>query len=153
MANNIELYFKKSTDLDVTATVQKFRVYLKFPVLRELNLSAPAESDLLFLKVEVFKEFDFCSRYQTQIVPLMKFNKTMLIKTFDLPTLMATKIRAIFHRKWEKTDKTGKTLITVKGRGCAPGLRRQNNPGKYQAYRYRRPVRRGRVLRHTTGDE
>lgn len=116
LAKDIEFYFKKSTDLDVTATVQKFRVYLKFPILRELNLAAQSESDLLFLKVEVFKEFDFCSKYQTQIIPLMKFNRTMLIKTFDLPTLMATKIRAIFHRKWEKTDKTGKTLIKVKGR-------------------------------------
>ena len=116
LAKDIESYFKKNTDLDVTAAVQKFRVYLKFPILRELNLSGPAESDLLFLKVEVFKEFDFCSRHETQIIPLMKFNRTMLIKTFDLPTLMATKIRAIFHRKWEKTDKTGKILIRVKGR-------------------------------------
>jgi len=40
----------------------------------------------------------------------------MLIKTFDLPTLMSTKIMAIFHRKWEKTDKCGKTLVKVKGR-------------------------------------
>jgi len=33
-----------------------------------------------------------------------------------LTTLMATKIRAILHRKWEKTDKSGNILINVKGR-------------------------------------
>ena len=40
----------------------------------------------------------------------------MLIKTFDLPTLMATKINAILNRKWEKTDKKGNISIKVKGR-------------------------------------
>jgi hypothetical protein len=29
---------------------------------------------------------------------------------------MATKIRAILFRKWEKTDKQGKTTVNVKGR-------------------------------------
>lgn len=116
LAKDVDHYFKKNTDLEVTATVQKFRIYLKFPILKELNLAERHESDMLFLKVEVYKEFDFCSKYQTQIIPLMKFNRSILIKTFDLSTLMATKIRAIFHRKWEKTDKTGKTLIKVKGR-------------------------------------
>ncbi len=43
-------------------------------------------------------------------------NRSIIIKAFDLPTLMATKIRAVLHRKWEKTDKSGKTLATVKGR-------------------------------------
>jgi len=93
LATDIEHFFKKNTDLGVTATIQKFRIYLKFPILRELNLAGPSESDLLFLKVESFREFDFCSNYRTQIIPLMKFNRSMLIKTFDLPTLMSTKIR------------------------------------------------------------
>jgi len=38
------------------------------------------------------------------------------VKTFDLPTLMATKIRAVLNRRWEKTGKKGETLATVKGR-------------------------------------
>ena len=78
LADDIENYFKKNTDLNATAKVQKFRVYLKFPVLRELNLADNAESDLLFLKVEVFKEFDYCSNYQIQVMPLMKFNPRSL---------------------------------------------------------------------------
>ena len=116
LARDIEEYFRKNTYLNLTATVQKFRIYLKFPILRELGLAKKHESDLLFLKVEVFQEFNFGKNYQTQVIPLMKFNKAVLIKTFDLPTLMATKIRAILHRKCEKTDKAGKTLIKVKGR-------------------------------------
>ena len=116
LAMDLEDYFKKNTDLNLTATYQKFRIYLKFPILWELNLTKKNESNLLFLKIEIFKEFNFCKKYKLEIVPLFKFNKSILIKVFDLPTLMATKIRAILYRKWEKTDKKGKTIIRVKGR-------------------------------------
>jgi len=116
LAKNLENYFKKNTDLEIKATEQKFRVYLKFPLFHELGLTGKNESDLLFLKVEIFKGFDFCKGYKTEIIPLFKFNKTILVKTFDLPTLMATKIRAILGRKWEKIDKKGKIIAKVKGR-------------------------------------
>ncbi len=116
LAKDLEMYFKKNTDLAVKVVTQKFRIYLKFPLLRELGLAGKSESDLLFLKVEIFNEFDFCTDYTIETIPLFKFNRTVLIKTFDLPTLMATKIRAVLMRRWEKTDKSGKTLATVKGR-------------------------------------
>lgn len=116
LAKDLEIHFKKNTDLEVRAVPQKFRVYLKFPLLRELGLAGKSESGLLFLKIEIFKEFDFCTDYKIETIPLFKFNRTVLVKTFDLPTLMATKIRAVLKRKWEKTDKSGKTLATVKGR-------------------------------------
>ena len=79
-------------------------------------MAGSGDSDLLFLKIEIFKGFDFRRNFNTEIVPLFKFNKSALVKTFDLPTLMSTKIRAIFSRKWEKTDKHGKTIARVKGR-------------------------------------
>jgi len=116
LAKDLEIYFKKNTDLEVKAVSQKFRTYLKFPLLRELGLAGKSESDLLFLKIEIFNEFDFCTDYKIETIPLFKFNRTVLVKTFDLPTLMATKIRAVLMRKWEKTDKSGKILATVKGR-------------------------------------
>ncbi len=116
LAEDLEMYFKKNTDLAVKVVTQKFRIYLKFPLLRELGLAGKSESDLLFLKIEIFNEFDFCSDYRIETIPLFKFNRTVLVKTFDLPTLMATKIRAVLMRRWEKTDKSGKTLATVKGR-------------------------------------
>lgn len=116
LAEDLEVYFKKKTDLAVKVMTQKFRIYLKFPLLRELGLAGKSESNLLFLKIEIFNEFDFCVNYKIETIPLFKFNRTVLIKTFDLPTLMSTKIRAVLMRKWEKTDKSGKTLATVKGR-------------------------------------
>ncbi len=116
LAKDLEEYFSKRTDLKVKTTVQKFRIYLKFPILRELGLSSKSETDDLFLKIEVYTDFDFCAKYSTDIRPIFKFNRSVLINTLDISTLMATKIRAILFRKWEKTDKQGKTLIKVKGR-------------------------------------
>lgn len=116
LAKDLSAFFKKETDLAVTVTTQKFRVYLKFPLLFDLGLAQKGESDLLFLKIEVFSQFDFGKNYKIETIPLFKTNRSLLIKTFDLPTLMATKIRAIFHRKWEKTNKKGETLIKAKGR-------------------------------------
>ncbi|MCM8777829.1 MAG: nucleotidyl transferase AbiEii/AbiGii toxin family protein [Candidatus Omnitrophica bacterium] len=116
LANDIEEYLNNKTDIEVKTAIQKFRIYLKFPILEELKLTEQGGSSLLFLKIEVFKEFSFCHGYKIQYVPVMKHNKSIIIKTFDLSTLMATKIMAILHRKWEKTDKKGKTIVKVKGR-------------------------------------
>ncbi|MCK9446251.1 nucleotidyl transferase AbiEii/AbiGii toxin family protein [bacterium] len=118
LAKDLEDYFIKNTDLEVKTSIQKFRVYLKFPLLRELGISdnISSETDILILKVEVFSDFDFCKGYKTEIRPIFKFNKSVLINTFDLPTLMSTKIRAILNRKWEKKDREGNILIRVKGR-------------------------------------
>ncbi len=116
LARDLEDYFRKRTDLPVKTTVQTFRVYLKFPILRDLGLSTREETDDLFLKVEVYSEFDFRESYKTDIRPVFKYNRSVLIKTLDTSTLMATKIRAILFRKWEKTDKRGNTTVKVKGR-------------------------------------
>jgi len=118
LAIDLENYFVKNTDLKVKTSTQKFRVYLKFPILHELGIgeSNLSETDILILKVEVFSGFNFCKKHNTEIRPIFKFNKSVLVKTFDLSTLMSTKIRAILNRKWEKKDKSGNTLIKVKGR-------------------------------------
>lgn len=116
LAKDLEKFFLKEIDFKIKVVVQKFRIYLKFPVLKELGLAKEGESDLLFLKVEVFREFDFCKGYKIEMVPLFKFNKSMLIRTFDLSTLMSTKLGAILLRKWEKIDKAGKSVLKVRGR-------------------------------------
>lgn len=116
LAKDLEDYFSKRTDLEAKATVQKFRIYLKFPILHDLDITTREETDTLFLKVEVYSEFDFCQGYKTDIRPIFKYNRSLLIKTLDPSTLMATKIRAILFRKWEKTDKQGKITAKVKGR-------------------------------------
>lgn len=109
-------YFQKNTDIHIKATIQKFRIYLKFPVLKELGLSNPSETNELFLKLEIYKDISFCKSVETITVPLFKYNQSILIQSFNLSTLMATKIRAILYRKWEKTNKEGKTTIFSKGR-------------------------------------
>jgi len=117
--NDLKKFIKNELKLEVIAKAQKFRVYLKFPILKELKLASRSnrsESDFLLLKVEVFSGFNFCRNYKTEIKPLFKFNRSILAKTFDLSTLMATKIKAILFRKWEKIDKKGKILAKVKGR-------------------------------------
>lgn len=93
MAEEIKLYFKEKFGLDLKFAIQKFRIYLKFPMLKELNLAEVGESDQLFLKVEIFPGFDSCKNYKIEMVPVFKFNKSFLVRIFDLPTLMATKIK------------------------------------------------------------
>lgn len=102
LAKDLEKFFSDKTDLTVFTKVQKFRVYLKFPILKELGIvdDNNSESDFLFLKVEIFKGIDFCTTYETETKPIFRFNKSILVKTFDLPTLMATKIRAVLNRTW-----------------------------------------------------
>ena len=117
LAKDLKDFFENKTDLEVDVKVQKFRIYLKFSILKELGLTSTRdESDMLYLKVEVFSGFDFCKKYKEEIRPLFKYNKSVLVRIFDLPTLMSIKIRAVLKRRWEKTDKKGNVLIQVKGR-------------------------------------
>ena len=116
LAVDLAFFLEKQIDIKPIIKIQKFRIYLKLPLLKNLNLVDMRDSDLLFLKIEIFDQFNFCSKFKTQIIPIFKNNQSVLIKTFDLPTLMSTKIRAVFNRQWEKTNKQGKTSIKVKGR-------------------------------------
>ncbi len=118
LASDLKSFFDKQTDLKPIIRIQKFRIELKFPVLSDLGLISEkkSESDLLIIKLEIYPDSLIVKNSQIEIVPLFKFNQSMLIKTFDLPTLMATKINAILNRKWEKTDKKGNISIKVKGR-------------------------------------
>lgn len=112
----LKRFFEREMDIKIKTKIQKFRIYLKFPILYELKLAEPSETDFLFIKVEIFSNFQFCKNYKIETLPIFKFGQSLLVKTFDLPTLMATKIRAVFHRRWEKTNKKGKVLAKVKGR-------------------------------------
>ena len=116
LADDIEKFFEKKVRTKINTKIQKFRIYLKFPILDRLDLAKKGESGLLILKIEIFRDFNFCKDYKIEIIPLFERGESVLVRTFDLSTLMATKIRAILHRKWEKTDKKGKTLAKVKGR-------------------------------------
>lgn len=116
LAHDLNKYFSERTDLPATVSTQKFRVLLKFPILKELRLAAKGESDILLLKIEVFRDDGLLRDCPVEAVPLFKMNRSIIVKSFDLSTLMATKIRAVLHRKWEKTSKSGEKLAVVKGR-------------------------------------
>lgn len=116
LAHDLAKYFNERTDLSTTVSTQKFRVLLKFPILKELGLASKGESDILLLKIEVFRDDGLLRNCPVEAVPLFKMNRSIIVKAFDLSTLMATKIRAVLHRKWEKTSKSGEKLAVVKGR-------------------------------------
>lgn len=116
LSQDLENFYISKYRIDITTKVQKFRCTLKFPILHFLRLANQHESNLLFSKIEVYSEFGFCKDYRVEIKPLFKFGEALLLRTFDLQTLMATKMQAILHRRWEKTTKNGRVLATVKGR-------------------------------------
>lgn len=116
LAGDLSEYFNKNTDLKITTSIQKFRIIIRLPILKELGLANDSQSNLLLLKIEIFRDDGLLSKCPTEAVPLFKMNRSIIVKTFDLPTLMATKIRAVLHRKWKKINKDGKELATVKGR-------------------------------------
>ena len=117
MAKDIQKIFSQKFNIQISTRIQKFRIYLKFPILHKLDLTKKNETDLLIIKIEIFEDSDFLKNCQTELIPIFKFNESILIKTFDISTLMATKLNAILNRKWEKTDKkTKKITIKIKGR-------------------------------------
>lgn len=116
LASDLVAHFNGNTDLEVKVSTQKFRVMLKFPILKELDIANESDSDFLMVKIEVFRDDGLLHACPVEAVPIFKMNRSIIVRAFDLPTLMATKIRAVLHRKWHKTDKTGTVLATVKGR-------------------------------------
>ena len=116
LAGDLVGFFSHELEISAGRKNQKFRAYLKIPILKELGLAGPGESDLLFIKVEVYKDFDSCSGYKIEAAPVFKYGRSTLVMVFDLSTLMSTKINAVLHRKWRKSEKSGETICAVKGR-------------------------------------
>jgi len=106
-------HFKEDKFSGISASVQKSksisRVIFKFPVLNTLGLS-PLEEERLHIKVEINNQPT--GKYSTELVPYVKDYYSMLIKHYDLPTLMAGKMVACLTRVFEK----GKTGVEIKGR-------------------------------------
>ena len=106
-------HFKEDKFSGISASVQKSksisRVIFKFPVLNTLGLS-PLEEERLHVKVEINDQPT--GKYSTELVPYVKDHYSMLIKHYDLPTLMAGKMVACLTRVFEK----GKTGVEIKGR-------------------------------------
>ena len=56
LSKDLKNYFNNNTDLKVETSTQKFRIFLKFPILREIGISSDNVSpkEVLIIKLEIF---------------------------------------------------------------------------------------------------
>ncbi len=87
------------------------KIYLKFPVLRDLDLSKSNESDQAYVKVEIVGVIS--ENYKTRISVINRHNVNVLVKHYELPDLFAGKLHAVLTRTYFKGSKNE---ITFKGR-------------------------------------
>jgi len=103
LAEDIVKYFKQTylfDNLEYTISGKDEKIYFKFPILKELNISDNSESDKLYVKLEIS---DIISKsYKVALTPISKLGFNFIVKNYDLETLMASKINAIFTRKYIK---------------------------------------------------
>ncbi len=112
LALKIQNYFKNNFLMDIDFRCQaKTRIYLKFPVLKKLNLSYGQGSDVLYVKIEPNKS-EFI-KPELEITPVSNFGFNFLTKNYNLKFLMTGKILAIFNRAWFKGEENE---IDIKGR-------------------------------------
>lgn len=92
-------------------TQSNYRIYLKFPILKELGLTGRMESDFLFVKIEPNK-MAFTDK-AIEMTSIFKFGYNFVVNNYKKEFLMAGKIGAILNRVWFKGDKNE---IDIKGR-------------------------------------
>ncbi len=99
LASDIQKYFKKNFLFDVQIKTQgNRRIYLKFPILKELGLADNSESDLLYVKIEP-TETGF-TKPEIEVQPIFKYGYNFIVRRYSLSFLMTGKLSAIFLRKW-----------------------------------------------------
>lgn len=87
------------------------RIYLKFPLLYNLEMARSPESDKLYVKIET--KTKIVPYAQFELTPISKFGFNFIAYHYNLPTLMAGKIHALLYRLWFKGKKQE---IDIKGR-------------------------------------
>lgn len=100
LKDDLLIYFsKKYFYKDISASVkQKGRqLLLKFPVLKKLKLASMSESDFLYIKLDISKNYSKYFETQTTLKSLYGFN--YMVKHYDLDSLMSGKIAAVLTRE------------------------------------------------------
>lgn len=111
LGGEIKKYFQDQFRMAIGYRVQgKVRLYLKFPILKDLSL-AGSGSDFLYVKIELSVE-DF-NKPEYEIAPVSGFGFNFIVKTYSLKFLMTGKISAILDRSWFKGKNNE---IDIKGR-------------------------------------
>ncbi len=105
LAEDILKYFKQKLLVDnVEYSITGFyeKIYFKFPILKELGLADDNDSDKLYVKLEISDAIS--GTYQTDLTSVSALGFNFIIRNYNLETLMASKICAIFTRKYFKGD-------------------------------------------------
>ncbi len=100
LKKTVETYFKTEfmyNGLAVSVLQKGWQLLLKFPVLRDLGLATPAESDLLYVKIDLSPMVSEIYGELTTLRNINNFN--YLVTHYDLPSLMASKIATILTRQ------------------------------------------------------
>lgn len=112
LAADLKKYFQDQYLLAPQIKCQrKIRIYLKFPILKELKLAVSGESDLLYVKLE-FNAAKI-AKDKIELIPISRYGYNFLTRNYTLSVLMAKKINAFFSRSWFKGEKNE---IDIKGR-------------------------------------
>lgn len=105
-------YFKSQHSLSIgTRRQEKKRLYLKFPILHQLNLGFGGGSDFLYVKIEPsVKQFESAT---AEVRAVSEYGYNFIVKKYHLEQMMAGKIIALFMREWFKGDRNE---VDIKGR-------------------------------------
>lgn len=131
-AASIHDHFSKSLQyrrLEVTVSGKNKKVYLKFPILHSLGLADASASDKLYVKIETSPQK--VKNFKTELTPINKEQLNFLARHYDLPSMMAGKIGAIFNRVYFKGKENEITfkgrdvydLVWYLGRGIRPNMK------------------------------
>lgn len=112
LGEKLQKYFQEKFLLSISYRVQgNYRIYLKFPILKQLGLASGSDSDFLYVKIEISAEDFINPEYET--APVSGFGFNFIVKTYNLKFLMTGKISAILDRAWFKGKENE---IDIKGR-------------------------------------
>jgi len=136
LRKGLEEYFvTKYMFQDFSASVrqQRRQILLKFGVLDKLGLAGPAESPLLYVKLDISSMES--GIYDTDVKLLNDFDFSYISRSYDIRTLMSGKILAILQRTrlWGTENKEiikGRDyfdLLWFLERGVKPNLARIND--------------------------
>lgn len=98
-ADKLNKYFVSSLkylDLKISIKQQGKQILLKFPVLRELGLAGPKESEMLYIKIDISPVSG--SSYKAIKTSKSAFGYNFVALHYDLPSLFASKISAVLER-------------------------------------------------------
>lgn len=87
------------------------RMYLKFPILKNLGLAQSMDSDKLYVKLEIDEHVVPFAGFEMS--PVSRFGVNFVSRHYDLPTLMTGKIHALLYRIWFKGKEQE---VDIKGR-------------------------------------